>query len=1207
VICSRCGTENRPDRRFCRSCGEALAVACPTCGAANEPGDRFCGSCGSALPADGAAPNLGAPATPSGSSGPSAPSQPTDGSGDGATSTERNATERRLVSVLFVDLVGFTSLAADRDAEAVRELLSRYFDLAREVIERYGGVVEKFIGDAVMAVWGSPTAHEDDAERAVRAALDLVDAVGGMTLGATGERLTARAGVLTGEAAVAIGARGEGMVAGDLVNTASRLQSVAPPGRVLVGEATVRASESSIAYEPAGEQVLKGKSSPVPAWLAVRVVAGRLGSGRSARTEPPFVGRDDELRLLKELFHATAREQRARLVSITGIAGIGKSRLAWELEKYLDGLVEPVYWHQGRSPAYGEGLAFWALGEMIRGRAAIAESDDASTAREKLRASVATYVPDAEERDWIERRLAVLLGLEPAVPGGAEELFAAWRTLFERIAERGTTVLVFEDVHWADAALLEFVEQLVARVRNRPLLVVTLARPELLERRPTWGAGQRSFTSLELGPLAAADMDQLLVGLVPGIPPGAIRAIRDRAEGIPLYAVETVRMLLDQGRLVETDGRYRLAGELGTLAIPDSLSGLLGARLDGLPEEERALLGHAAVLGQSFTVAALVAIGGLDEPAAHDLLGRLERREVVALDTDPRSPERGQYRFVQGVLREVAHGRLSKRERLQRHLAAARYFEQQEDDELAGVVASHYLDAHRASSDGPEAAELGDRARRALVAAAERARELHAHGRAIAYLEDAAELANDQVERRSLLERAADAALDGQAAAEALAYAQRVLDLVRAEDPVDREALARAEWRVGRSLVYLGRPAAAVEVLDAASREFGGAEATRGGVLVGSELGRAHLMAGDAEAARPVLDRVLPMAEALGDRAVIAELLISKGWAVAATGGTQEAIALLRGAFVLAERHAPPPTRFRGAMNLTANLNVEDPVGALTVAHEQMLVARRLGYTAWAQSLAGNAADPALWTGRWDLVEEIAREAEHDEVSGVFRHEADHSLAFVRAFQDRVAEADAIIAATRAATGAESEDPQTRASLEWTDAFVSLVGHLRRPANLDEALRTIASSFPNARLEAALLVYRAAVWLGLGEPDGEHLAALRAPGYAGRWPEAVRSEALALAAALVGDEDEASARFDDAIGVFRELGLATHLGLALVDRVVGLPTAAGRAEAEAEARTVLDRLGARGLLARLDELLAARDVPGRATDRGARVTASATG
>ncbi|MGH2466044.1 MAG: AAA family ATPase, partial [Candidatus Limnocylindrales bacterium] len=455
MICPNCGTENEPGRKFCGECATRLVTLCPSCGTANAPSVRFCGECGTSL-AGGLAGSSGAPAISA------APPRP-------VTSP---IAERRIVSILFADLVGFTTLAEGRDAEETRELLSKYFDLARDVVERYGGVIEKFIGDAVMAVWGAPTAHEDDAERAVRAGLELVDAVKGL-----GPEIQARAAVLTGEAAVTIGATNQGMVAGDLVNTASRLQSAATPGSVLVGEATQRAANRAIVFEEAGEQVLKGKQAPVEAWRAVRVVAERGGRNRAETLEAPFVGREDELRLLKDLFHATSREKRTRLVSVIGPAGIGKTRLAWEFLKYLDGLVETVWFHDGRSPAYGDGISFWALGEIVRRRAKLLETDDELTTRAKIKAMVAEHVPNPAEQRMIEPALLALLGVEPS-PSGSDQLFAAWRTFFERLAASAPVVLILEDFHYADAGLLDFVDHLVEWSRNVPIYVLTLARPE---------------------------------------------------------------------------------------------------------------------------------------------------------------------------------------------------------------------------------------------------------------------------------------------------------------------------------------------------------------------------------------------------------------------------------------------------------------------------------------------------------------------------------------------------------------------------------------------------------------------------------------------------------------------------------------------------------------------------------------------------------
>src|ERR687887_500641 len=382
--CPTCGAENREGRKFCADCGRPLGLTCPSCGAGNMPGERFCGECGAALTA---------PAV---------------------ESREAPAAERRLVSVLFADLVGFTTLSETRDAEEVRELLSRYFDSCRRIISLYGGTVEKFIGDAVMAVWGTPSATEDDAERAVRAALDLVAAVSALGQEIGAQELRARAGVLTGEAAVTIGAEGQGMVAGDLVNTASRIQAAAEPGGVFVGDATRRATERTIVYDEAGSFELKGKDGPVALWKARRVVSGLRGSLKSEGLEAPFVGRDRELRQIKDLFHSCADERKAHLASVTGIAGIGKSRLAWEFYKYFDGIAETVFWHRGRCLSYGEGVTYWALADMVRMRCRIAEDEDEASGLTKLRATLDEHIIDASERAFVEEPLAQLLGFSTA-------------------------------------------------------------------------------------------------------------------------------------------------------------------------------------------------------------------------------------------------------------------------------------------------------------------------------------------------------------------------------------------------------------------------------------------------------------------------------------------------------------------------------------------------------------------------------------------------------------------------------------------------------------------------------------------------------------------------------------------------------------------------------------------------------------------------
>ena len=643
ITCSNCGAENPSGQKFCGECGTALAATCSSCGAANPPGQKFCGECGTPF----WRPRLSPCAEPA------------------------VAVERRLVSVLFADLVGFTPLSEDRDAEEVRDLLSRYFEVAADVIARYGGVVEKFIGDAVMAVWGTPVAQEDDAERAVRAALELVAAVSAFG-GETGmPELGARAAVLTGEAAVNLGAAGQGMVAGDLVNAASRVQGAADPHTVLVGDPTRRATEAAIAYADAGLHELKGKTEAMQLWRALRVTAGRAGGLKSQGLEPPFVGRDRELRLAKELFHASADEHKAHLLSITGIAGIGKSRLAWELYKYLDGISQDVAWHRGRCLAYGDGVTYWALAEMVRMRAGIAEGEDDETAWSKLDAALESAVEDAEERAWIRPRVAQLLSLEARSDLEQAELFAGWRLFFERLAERDPVVLVFEDMQWADAPLLEFVAYLLEWSRNHAILVVALARPGSAEDKAQWAAGLRNATTLSLEPLSTEAMEALLDGFVPGLPDDLRTQILERSEGVPLYAVETVRMLIDRGLLEQVGDEYRPTGPIEALEVPETLQALIAARLDGLPAEERSVVQDAAVLGKTFTKSALAAVSGSGDGDLDTLLAALVRKEVLSLQVDPRSPERGQFSFLQDLLRQVAYETLSRKERKARHLSAA--------------------------------------------------------------------------------------------------------------------------------------------------------------------------------------------------------------------------------------------------------------------------------------------------------------------------------------------------------------------------------------------------------------------------------------------------------------------------------------------------------------------------------------------------------
>ncbi len=580
MVCPVCRAQNKESAKFCKKCGTSLSLRCPSCGASHEAEQGFCDECGTAL----------APTSTRAPASASVPPSP-------------SVSERRLVSVLFADLVGFTTLSERRDPEEVRELLSRYFDQCRVLIERYGGTVEKFIGDAVMAVWGSPVAREDDPERAVRAALALTTMVTALGAEAGMPELRVRAGVLTGSAAVEIGAEGEGMVIGDTVNTASRLQSIAASGTVLVDDVTRRASEAAIAYEDAGTHEVKGREAPVRAWRALRVVAGAGGARRSVGLEAPLVGRDRELAVVTGSFDASERQGRAQMVTVVGEAGAGKSRLLWEFFKYIDGIERTILWHQGRCLSYGDGVAYWALAEMVRARAGIVEEEDTATARAKLRSTVEEYVSDERERRLAEPRLAHLLGLEQRTASDRHDLFSGWRLFFERLADDRPVVLAFEDLQHADSGLLDFIDYLLEWSAQFPLYILALGRPELLDARPEWTA------TIALDPLADTAMGELLAGLVPGLPDELLARIVSRAEGMPLYAVETVRMLLDRGLLTQDASRYVVSGDVGELEVPETLHALAAARLDGLSQIQRSVLQDAAVFGQSFTPAGVAALG----------------------------------------------------------------------------------------------------------------------------------------------------------------------------------------------------------------------------------------------------------------------------------------------------------------------------------------------------------------------------------------------------------------------------------------------------------------------------------------------------------------------------------------------------------------------------------------------------------------------
>jgi len=713
VNCTTCGTENDAGRKFCMECGAPLARTCPSCGSVNPAPSRFCGECGSAL-------------------------APTEQPGQPAPTTAAEAaTERRLVSVLFLDLVSFTALSERRDAEDMRELMSDYFDTARAVIERHGGVVEKFIGDAVMAVWGAPVTHEDDAERAVRAGL--------------------------------------------------------------------------------------------------------------------------------------------------------------------------------------------------------------------------------------EPRLAFLLGLEERPAGGREELFAAWRTLFERIGDGGTVVMVFEDLQWADAGLLDFVESLLEWSRNNPILVLTLSRPELADRRPNWGAGQRNFVALHLEPLPDEAMEELVRGLVPRAPADVVGRIVERAEGVPLYAVETIRMLADRGALRAGEDAYELVGDLGELQVPETLHALVASRLDALGTEGRALLQDAAVLGKSFTLDALSAVTGADAASLEPRLLDLVRKEFLLHQVDPRSPERGQYAFVQSIIREVAYGMLSKADRRSRHLATAHHFEAENDEELAGVVAAHYVEALRATPEGPDADALGARARDWLGQAAERATSLGSPEQALVFAEQALEITPGGTERADLLQQAARAAGDALRPDQRIAYLRQAVETLRALD--DRNAEMAAQGLLAEALGDEER----VDELRIAVEEMQARLGDGGDDRARAELDHsiAWIKYYDVELDECVrcLDRAVAGYERARAWDRFSRAISEKAGVLPALGRRRESTALRRGLLALASE--ANDLRLMASVQVSLGMDAPESTEQLELCLEAAATARRGGYRQTEMVALSNGIEAAIEAGAWGTADEL--------------------------------------------------------------------------------------------------------------------------------------------------------------------------------------------------------------------------------------------
>jgi tetratricopeptide (TPR) repeat protein len=635
--------------------------------------------------------------------------------------------------------------------------MREYYQVLREEIERHGGSVEKFIGDAVMGVFGAPVAHEDDPERAVRAGLRILEAIEGLNADQPAPDLAVRIGINTGEAVVVLGARvveGEGMVTGDVVNTAARLQSAAPVGAVVVGEPTFDATKDVFDYEVLDPVELKGKAEPVALWRAISARA-RFGTDLTRRHATELVGREVERGILRGLFDRCERSGSPQLVTIVGEPGVGKSRMVLELERYIDEKTDLILWRQGRCLPYGDGITFWALGEIVKNEAGILETDSPEQAAAKL--DRVLRVPD-EEQEWFRSRLGPLVGLETGSSVERDEAFTVWRRFLEGLIDDVPGVFVFEDLHWADPALLEFIEHVAEWAENTPMLLVCTARPELYEKHPAWAGGMRNASTISLDPLSDEETARLVSVLLEQtvLPADVQAAILERAGGNPLYAEEFVRMLKDRGHLVRVGRTWELLKD-GDLAAPESVHALIAARLDTLTAEKKSLLQDAAVMGKTFWAGSVAEMGERDERDVREALHELTRKELVRPLRESSMAGETEYTFWHMLVRDVAYQQIPRGDRGQKHRAAAGWIEGRAGDrveDLAEVLAHHYLQAiELVRSAGADPGDLLDRALRNVILAADRAGGLDVQ-RAAEMWRRALELAPDShPERASILER----------------------------------------------------------------------------------------------------------------------------------------------------------------------------------------------------------------------------------------------------------------------------------------------------------------------------------------------------------------------------------------------------------------------------------------------------------------------
>ena len=1108
--------------------------------------------------------------------------------------------ERKVVSILCVDLVGFVARSDQADPEDIRSTLRPYYTSVRRELVRWGGTVEKFIGDAAMAVFGAPVAHEDDAERAVRAALRIVQGVQELNAAEPGLELALRAAVTTGEAVVARGARtvdNEGIATGDVVNTAARLQAIAPVGAVVVDEVTYRATRHVVDYEALDQVSVKEQVEPIRVWQA-KAARGRYGDDSAEATPSPFIGRNHELALLKALYARAAREGSAQLVTVAGESGIGKSRLLREFRAFVDWQPERTRWRQGRCLPYGEGITFWALGEIVKSQAGILESDSPHEASDKLAGAIGAMIEDSTERDWLKTRLAFLVGASaPGVGGPADrsESFAAWRRFLEAVADDRPLVLAFEDVHWAGAALLEFVEYLVDWATGLPFLVVCTTRPELFEHHPGWGGGKRDSTTISLAPLSREETTQLIAAHLPGAElPGETQiALLERAGGNPLYAGEFARMLADRG-IVERRGQTMQVAVGADIPIPETVQAVIAARLDTLPAERKALLHDAAVVGTVFWVGALASMSGLDERAVEEGLRTVARKELIRPVRNSSVEGEAEYSFRHLLIRDVAYQQIPRAARVRKHRTAAAWIERLSGDRVtdhADILAHHYGQALRlakAAGLDDDTHELAVQVRRFLIMAGDRALELDAR-KAEAFYRQALELSPPRhPDRATLLGKTAEAALVGGRLSEAQRDFEEAIVEFRAQGEVlgAGEAmvrLARTYWFRGETDRKRALLAQAIELLE---REPPGRELA----VAYTHSAADHMVANRSPDCAVWSEKALALAQELGLDAEAIRARQLRGLARCQLSDLVGGLADLREALRLSLDLGLGNETIRSYGNLGDWVWVaEGPARGLDVKRAGIEFGERRGLTLPVMWAKAETLWPLFDLGRWDELLRIAGdliEWDRRQSGGQITVVALTYMAYVFVCRGELSQAHGL-AEEFLPRAREIRDPQV---LVPAVAVVSLIEHARgnhvTTVRLIEEIEEVTRDRPVFRsrhLPEALRVSVAAGAIPLAErllDSNVHRAARHQHSVlAGR---AVLTEAR-------GRPEEAHALYAEVAEHWANYGFALEHGQAVLGAGRCLLAVGRPHEATAhlvEARRTFDALRAGPLLAEADRALA---------------------